>query len=162
MYPTCGRWLSCQRYEVLSFQPTFRGSFQSSFTSPGVSPVCHRAFLRNSPGPVRDFTACRTDTGSNVFIQFLYCSLSLRAERNWRQRSAIRSQWSKTWAIKPETSWSRKLICWTKTCRFYQRQYQLSQSGKTWCFDLGHRRETERQRQSWDMALNKRIKNSNP
>lgn len=23
--------------------------------------MCHRAFLRNSPGPVPDFTACRTE-----------------------------------------------------------------------------------------------------
>lgn len=41
----------------MSFQPEFRGSFQSSFTWSVVSPVCHREFRRYSPGPVLDFTA---------------------------------------------------------------------------------------------------------
>lgn len=57
MYPTWGLCCRLQRYETLSFQPTLRGSFHSSCTWSLVFPVCHKEFLKNSPGPVLDFTA---------------------------------------------------------------------------------------------------------
>ncbi len=62
MYPTCGRCCRYQRYETLSFQPTFRGSFHRRRTWSLVSPVCQREFLKCSPGPVLDFTAYEHET----------------------------------------------------------------------------------------------------
>ncbi|TNN43287.1 hypothetical protein EYF80_046507 [Liparis tanakae] len=44
--------------ESATSSPTFRGSFHRRRTWSLVSPVCHSEFLRCSPGPDLDFTAC--------------------------------------------------------------------------------------------------------
>ena len=57
MSPSAGRCMSSHLYGVFSFQPSFRGSCHNSLACPGVSPECHSALRRNSPGPVSEFIA---------------------------------------------------------------------------------------------------------